>query len=251
MKPILAAVAVAASPLVPAAARAQASEPVSLEKVAAGLRAGTWASSSRVRGEGRSEEVGRRTVTVVPSSYGGASAWLLLDAQHGAQTRATDSLFVSRDDLGSIHRVTRIAGPLGDLTLTMDFTPDSVKGQLAGGGQSQTLAMANTPGSVSGDAVVLAAMSAMPLARGWTASMQVLNPQARGVTPLTLRVVGTERVTVPAGTFDAWVVEAAGGGATATYFVARGGPVVKVVANLRQLGAASVETVLERATTGR
>ena len=69
--------------------------------------------------------------------------------------------------------------------------------------------------------------------------------------PLTLAVTGSDRVTVPAGTFDAWVLKAESGPTVATYYVAKGGPVLKVVAVLPQLGGAQIETVLERSTPAR
>jgi hypothetical protein len=52
-------------------------------------------------------------------------------------------------------------------------------------------------------------------------------------------------VTVKAGTFDAWVVEATAGPAQTTFWVARGGPVVRVVAALPQAPGARIETTLD------
>jgi hypothetical protein len=233
----------------PLAARAQA--PLALEQAAGALRAGSWTYASTLTTNGQSQSFGSRTVTISPSKYRGADAWLLLDAQQNMMGSAADSLFVGRADLASLRRVTRIAAPMGEMVLTMDFTADSVKGSLSAGGQSQELAMANTRGAVVGDAVVLALLTALPLADGWSATLPVLNPQSRGTVSLTLTVSGTEKVTVPAGSFDAWVLKAAAGPTTATYWVAKGGPVLRVIATLPQLGGATVETVLERTTPAR
>lgn len=54
------------------------------------------------------------------------------------------------------------------------------------------------------------AFPALPLSRGWRGSLYqvafISRPDARKVSPLDLRVVGTDRITVPAGTFDCWRV---------------------------------------------
>jgi hypothetical protein len=50
-------------------------------------------------------------------------------------------------------------------------------------------------------------------------------------------VLRSESVTVKAGTFDAWVVEASAGPSQTTFWVAQGGPVVRVVATLPQAPA--------------
>ena len=237
--------AAAAAVLAPLAARAQA--PLALENAAARLKPASWTYASTLTTNAQSQGFGARTISIAPAKFRGADAWLIVDAQQSPVAKAADSLYLGRADLASVRRVTHIAAPMGEILLSMDFTADSVKGELTASGQKQPLAMANTRGAVVGDAVVLAILSALPLAEGWRAELPVLNPQVRGTVPLTLSVSGSEKVTVPAGSFDAWVLHAASGPTTATYYVAKGGPVVKVVATLPQLGGATVETVLERA----
>ena len=240
-----AALALALPAALPLAARAQAPGP--LAQAARTFRGGEWSYASTVSANGRTTPFGERTITVAPARYHGAEVWLLLDAQQNPMGSAADSLFLGRGDLASIRRVTRVQAPMGEMVLSMDFGADSVTGSLAAGGQSQPVAMANTRGAVAGDAVVLVLLASLPLADGWSATIPVLNPQARGAVALTLTVRGAEQVTVPAGTFDAWVLQAQSGPTTATYWVAKGGPVVKVVATLPQLGGTTVESVLKRA----
>jgi hypothetical protein len=237
--------AAAAVVLAPLAARAQA--PLALEKAAAAIKAASWTYASTLTTASQSQGFGVRTITLAPAQFRGAAAWLLVDAQQNPIGRAADSLYLGRADLATMRRVTHITAPQGETVLSMDFTADSVKGELTAAGQKQSLAMANARGSVVGDAVVVALLSALPLAEGWSAELPVLNPQARGTVPLTLTVSGSAKVTVPAGSYDTWVLRASSGPTSATYYVAKGGPVVKVVATLPQLGGATVETVLERA----
>ena len=240
------ALAVAAAPL---AARAQA--PLSLAQAAGAIKAGSWSYASTLTANGQSQSFGVRTITLSPARYRNADAWLLLDTQQNPMGSATDSLFLARGDLASIRRVTRLAAPMGEMVLSMDFTADSVTGSLSMGGQTQPVAMGNVRGAVVGDAVVLALLAALPLADGWKATLPILNPQTRGSVPLALAVTGSEKVTLPLGTFDAWVLSVEAGGTVATYHVAKGGPVLKIVATVPQLGGARVESVLERAAPAR
>jgi len=243
--------AAAAAALLPLGARAQTA--IDLETAAGAVRAGSWSYSSTLTSAGGSQGFGVRTITVTPATHRGEPAWLLVDAQQNPMGSAADSLYVGRADLASVRRVTHIVAPMGEMVLAMDFAADSARGELSAGGQKQALAMPNPRGAVVGDAAVLVLLPTLPLAQGWSGTLAVLNPQLRGTAQLTLAVHGDEKVTVPAGTFDTWIVQAESGPASATYFVAKGGagPVVKVVAALPQLGSTTVETVLERVAAAR
>jgi hypothetical protein len=240
----------AAATLLPLAARAQTPDStsgVARDTLGVRLRAGEWRYTSTLEGDGRSRRVGTRTLTITPVTEGGEPAWLVVDAQVTGPTRATDSLFLARADLASLRRVARIAGPMGDMTLSAAFTADSVTGRITIGGESQPIAMANVAGAISGDATLVAALPVMPLRARWSAVLTVLSPQARSAAPLKLAVVDEVRLRVPAGTFNTWVVEAEAGQSTATYYVAKnGGPVVMMTAPVPQVGGGVVETVLER-----
>lgn len=246
IRTLTAAVLLAAAPHV---ARAQA--PLSLTQAAGAIRAGSWSYASTLTANGQSQSFGVRTITLSPARFRNADAWLLLDTQQNPAASATDSLFLSRGDLASMRRVTRIAAPMGEMVLSMDFTADSVTGSLSMGGQTQPVAMGNVRGSLVGDAVLLAVLTALPLAEGWKGTLPILNPQTRGAMPLALAVTGSETVTLPFGTFDAWVLSVEAGGTVATYHVAKGGPVLKIAATVPQLGGARVESVLERAAPTR
>ena len=99
--------------------------------------------------------------------------------------------------------------------------------------------------STSDCGLLLLALSQLPLADGWTGRIDLMNPQNGSVIPLSLAVRRSEKVTVPAGAFDTWVVETTGAPATATFFVAKGGPVVRLVAAVPQVGG-TVESVLTK-----
>jgi hypothetical protein len=85
---------------------------------------------------------------------------------------------------------------------------------------------------------------AMPLLRWAPGAKHVLSSFSAGkgtVTPITLTVTGTEQVTVPAGTFEAFRVEQTGGEAPVTFFLATAAP-----HRLLKLTTGPVEMVLAK-----
>jgi hypothetical protein len=192
----------------------------------------------------------------VRTSEAGAPAWLLLDQQATGALAGVDSLVIGARDLAPARRVTRVTLPEGTAVLTMRFTADSVTGRMEMGGQAQSIAMRNVAGTAASDGVLLLVLAGAPLSASYAGSLRVLDPQAGGVRPLTMRVTGRERVTVPAGTFDTWVVQVRVGDAAApigeaTYYVADGGPVVRVRATSAQMGGSTLESVLESGAAPR
>ena len=239
-------VPLAALALTPALARAQrpaAATPapprIALDRVAATLAPVTWAYTARARQGTQVQELGRRTLRV-PSR---APGWLVLLQEANQQMSSTDSLYL-RPDLTAERRAVRAQTPRGPMALTLGFRADSIIGVVEAAGMSQPVRVANPRGALASDAVILLALSKLPLAAGWRGSLDMLNPQTGGVIPFAMRVTRSESVTVPAGSYDAWVVEANAGPATTTFWVAKGGPVVKVVATVPDLPGAQIESTL-------
>ena len=235
---------VAAGLALPAIAGAQ--EPAAalpLEQIAAAMKPGTWTWAAKLTANGQTQDFGSRTLTLEKSRVG--TGWLMLDAQTNAMVTMSDSLVLAAADLGPVSRSLRMQTPMGEATLAMTFTADSVKGAIAAPGQSQTIATKNVKGALSNDGVLLIGLGKLPLGEKWTGRVELLNPQSGATIPLTLTVKGTEKVTVPAGSFDAWVVESAGGPSAITFYVAKGGPVVRVVQAVPQMGG-TMESVLQK-----
>lgn len=231
----------------PAAAPAS---PLPLTDVARRLAPTSLSYRSSVTAEGQVQNTGTRTLRVANATEAGAAAWLLLDGQETPSLKGIDSLFVRATDLAPIRRATRVRLPDGEVVLDMRFTADSVVGSMRMGAQSQTIAMRNAPNTAASDGVLLLALANAPLAAGYVGGLATLDAQSRTVRPITLRVLGREKVTVPAGTYDAWVVKVNVGTAAepigeATYYVANGGPVVRMVATSAQMGGARLESVLQ------
>jgi hypothetical protein len=237
---VLAAQTAPAAPSAPAAAPAPA---LQLGQYAGALKAGTWTYSAKLTTNGQTQDFGSRTVTLQKSKAG--DTWMLLDAQTNAMVSLSDTLVLATSDLGPLSRSFKMDSPMGAASLALKYTADSVKGALDAPGQSQTIAAKNVKGALSNDAVLLLALGQMPLAAGWTGRLDLLNPASGAVLPLTLRVSGSEKVTVPAGTFDTFVVEMTGGPGPVSFYVAKDGPVVRTVQAVPQMGG-TMESVLAK-----
>jgi hypothetical protein len=92
------------------------------------------------------------------------------------------------------------------------------------------------------------AIATLPLAPGYTTTYRNLDVQTMQSKAMQLSVVGSEEVTVPAGTFDAFKVEIAGADGTKTTLWVAKSPrqAVKAVATLPAMGGAVVTTELKK-----
>lgn len=216
---------------------------IPLDRLAAALTPGSWTWTLKMTPAGQAaQDFGSRTLTL---ARGAAPAqWLIVDAQQNPMSTASDTIVVAAADLATVRRALAVKTPMGDVRMAMQFTADSVTGKLEAPGQTQPIAMRNVPDALANDGLLLVSMGKLPLAAGWSGRLNIVNPQG-GTVSFTYAVTGQEKVTVPAGTFDAWKVEMSGP-ASATLYVARGGPVVRIVQAVPQMGGASIEGVLAK-----
>jgi dienelactone hydrolase len=136
--------------------------------------------------------------------------------------------------------------------------PAAIELAFDGGKATGTMAMGGDPKPVSVDlggdlfadgAGAHEAIGALPLAEGYSAAFRNFDVRQQKVQLKQAKVAGSEDVTVPAGTFDAWKVEIAsaeGEPGTTTIWVSKDSrKVVKTVATLPQMGGAVVTTELQ------
>jgi hypothetical protein len=136
--------------------------------------------------------------------------------------------------------------------------PAAIELVFEGGKATGTVAMGGEPKPVSVDlggelfadgAGSQEAVAALPLAQGYSTTFRNFDARQQKVQLKQARVTGIERVTVPAGTFEAWKVEVAsaeGEPGTTTIWVATSDrKVLKTSATLPQMGGAVVTTELE------
>lgn len=221
--------------------------PSSLADLAgATLAPGSWSYASTVTRGTATVELARRTLSVRAAEHGGAPAWLILDETSARGQSMTDSLLVARADLRPLRRV----ADMGPMRIVLGFAGDSVRGTMTvpGGGES-TVALATSGGApvVANSGMLESALTLLPLRAGWRGEVLQLAPSPMGTTlvPISLLVTGEEEVTVPAGTFDTWVLTASAGGAEQRLWVAKeGGRLVQQVATPPHAGDVEYRTVL-------
>lgn len=103
--------------------------------------------------------------------------------------------------------------PWKPVAIDLDFTGNKVTGMTINArGQHQPFAVALSGPIFAGDDADIT-IGCLPLADGYSASFRTFDILKHKENVLQLKVVGTERVTVPAGTFDSYKVELAGSGA--------------------------------------
>ena len=208
----------------------------------------TYNITMNVQGQEVTLQNPTRTVTAV--EYEGQPALAIVDrstlppAMGGAAM--ADSFVVARGDFTPLYRKLQ-QGP-GSIVLT--YAADEVQGTMSQGGQSMPFTSAlDLPIVVDSHALEIG-LSTMPLEEGYTASFATYNPipGQQGLVTYTMTVTGMEEVTVPAGTYTAYVVEMdkADSNEDATlYLDAETGMVVKSTTTLpAQMGGGAVVSEL-------
>lgn len=168
----------------------------------------------------------------------------------GGNTVGTATTTLARDGAAWVATQTVQAGPTtsrSEARFTADFTPVSGKTSMSAGAMAmesdvrmdggRIRGTAKLPAQMGGDKTIdaeAAAGTRLPgmepwmlavsdLAPGKTIGFGTFSAQTGGATAVSFRVVGEEKVTVPAGTFDAYKVELSGP-TTATLWVRKEAP---------------------------
>ena len=162
-------------------------------------------------------------------------AWVVTEVTTMPNYISIDSAILDRKTLVPRRRVLR------DATLTMDvqFAGNTATGAITARGQTRPISLdmhgmlfADGPGAQD-------AIATLPLRTGYSAEFLNFDTETQQVSQLQLRVLGTDTVTVPAGTFNTWkvlTVSATGGpGETAAYWIdKKTRRVVKIASTLLQ-----------------
>jgi len=170
--------------------------------------------------------------------------WVIVETMNTPMGAAVDRGEIDKDTL--VLRKRSIAQ--GPVTITFESKDGKVQGEIKMNDQPKPFTVdtggelfADGPGSMD-------VVGTLPLADGYTASFRNFDPQTQKVQTVQLKVLGSESITVPAGTFDAYKVEVATAGAqTVTEWVAKESRrVVKVVAVLPQMNGATMTMELQK-----
>jgi hypothetical protein len=168
--------------------------------------------------------LGTRTVSVAPATYAGANAWLLLETRVGDAIPATDSLFVDP----SMHPI-HWGSTISRARLSAEFRGDSIFGGTMAPAGRKSLVAALPPGTLINAAMLETELRLLPLQTAWEDSASTISVALNGISTLPTRiaVIGEDRVRVPAGQFDCWVVSVRAGDVTrGMYWVTKQNPIV-------------------------
>lgn len=167
------------------------------------------------------QHVGWHTVWVYDATFAGRPAWEVSERREShppfAVRVAQDSVIVGRGALEPL----RWEAVSGDARFVAAFSNDSVYGgATAAAGRATFTAPAPLP-LITSEGALDAALQAVPLHAGWSASASTLVADIEGgrIVPLHLAVNGEESLVVPAGRFDTWVVQATTAGSARTLWV--------------------------------
>ncbi len=177
--------------------------------VPSSMRPGRWTYEIRWITDGVfTSSQGQRTITRVASKRDGKPVWLMTESGH-------DTVLIDQASL----RPLRYVRPMRRQLLIQEFGRDSMVELFHGGtppnerhfqGSAALPGLAGSPLLVAWSPYSIDALfQALPLARGWQGSVYSVNwlafsDRVPAFTPVDLRVTGTGRITVPAGTFDCW-----------------------------------------------
>ena len=171
------------------------------------------------------------------------TAWTDTDVMETPQGNATDTATVEKTTLLLQKRSVK----QGPVSIDVDFAGNKATGKMSMGGNDRSISVDLDGPIFSDDAGTDAVIGCLPLAEGYTSTYRNFDLEKQKVKLVQLKVVGSESVTVPAGTFDAWKVEvtsADGGADKKTAWVTKDThKVVKVVAVLASMGGATLTEV--------
>jgi hypothetical protein len=190
-----------------------------------------------------SSPLGDQRFDVTSLDYAGTPALLLARSGGQGVTMVGDSLVVRRSDLRPLHWV----AAQGVAHVAAEFTPDSVYGAMTSPLGKQNIVLPNRADILVNAMAVDVIIAGLPLATAWrdSATMLVIDAGGTAVTPVTLSVEGEERITVPAGEFDCWIVAVEAERASARLWVTKQGQLVaRSEQILPELGGATLSRVL-------
>ncbi len=208
---------------------------VGTPKPAIELQAGTWHYQVTIDAGG--QKINLKVTTEIKD---GGAAWSAVDTMETPGGNVTDTATLEKGSLILLSRkLTQ-----GPVNIDLSFAGGKATGKMTMNGTDQTVA-ADLGGSLFADAAAAEqVLACLPLANGYTTSFRNFDIQTQKVKLYQLKVAGVEKITVPAGSFDAFRLDinsADGGPDKRTVWIARDShKVVKVSAVLPSMGGATM-----------
>jgi hypothetical protein len=213
---------------------------------ASALRPGQFIYETSLERNSTTTMLGTRTVSVTRTTYNAAPAWLLLETRASDGIPSADSLFADVASLRPLHW----SSTQGLARLAAEFRGDTVFGATAAPPGRRSIVATVPTGTMVSSAMFETALRLLPLQTGWEDSTTALSITLgnTAVVPARLTVIGEDRVKVPAGTFDCWVVAIHADPARGLYWVSKSDhQVVRSALDVPSLGGAQLVSALTRA----
>lgn len=216
-----------------------AQQQVVAPKPATALRAGTWKYHMSLL-------VGDQTVSMTRSTTIAESkdGWTVVDTIDTPGGHSTDSATLDKTTLVPSRRTLK----QGQNTISVEFAGNKATGTMDTNGKTTPVAV-DLAGSLFADGPgAPQEIACLPLAEGYSTTFRNFDMQKQKSKLMRLTVAGSERVTVPAGTFDAYKVQLSseGDASKITFWIAKKSPtVVKMASSALGLRGPTVTSELQ------
>lgn len=214
------------------------------------VQAGSRTYDVIVTGDSSIMSVGTHRVDVQEASFSGRGAWRVVDHRQSAEPfvriTATDTVLLGRDALVPL----RWEAHTGDARFVAAFTSDSVYGGTTSPLARRTFTLGARGMLLTSEGALDVALQAVAFHPGWSADAMMLVADLGGgrLVPIRLELAYEASATIPAGTFETWVVHAASGGTNRWFWIdKRSGVVIRVETLSPHMPGMLVERILSHA----
>jgi dipeptidyl aminopeptidase/acylaminoacyl peptidase len=212
---------------------------VGLPKPAADLRPGKSSYQGKIEVAGRSFPLNPTT-----EIKEGGGAWQVIESAQTPAGEVSDTMWLEKGSLA----LTKRSIKQGPVTIDVEFKNDKASGSMNVNGQAKPIA-AEVGGALFAEgAGMYNSLASLPLAEDYSATFRIFDLQRQKATLKQVKVVGAEKVAVPAGSFEAFKLEvtsAEGESGKITVWVAKDSRrVVKVTAVIPEMNGAILTSEL-------
>ncbi|HLK21225.1 MAG TPA: alpha/beta fold hydrolase [Bryobacteraceae bacterium] len=212
---------------------------VSAPKPAMDLKPGTYHYDAKIEMGG--QHIALKVAVAITEENG---AWVAKSTMDTPMGEAADTVTLDKSNLTLRKRSVK----QGPTSIELDFAGDKAQGTMSMNGQDHPVSV-DLGGPLFADSIgAQSTIGCLPLADGYTTAFRNLDLTKNKVKLVELKVAGSESVTVPAGTFDAFKVDLAaadGGPDKSTIWIDKASrKLVKMTAVLSEMGGATLTTEL-------
>jgi dipeptidyl aminopeptidase/acylaminoacyl peptidase len=171
---------------------------VGVPKVTADLKPGTYKYDAKIAMGGQ-----QMALKLSTSIQDGGGAWSVVESADTPMGAMLDTATLEKGSLTLKKRSVK----QGPVAIDLDFSSGKATGTMNMNGQDKPISV-DLDGPLFADAAgANSVIGCLPLAEGYTTTFRNFDLQKQKVKLMQLQVAGSESVTVPAGTFDAFKVE--------------------------------------------